>query len=78
MSDSQPGEHCSPDNSSVYWSIRPSSQKQTYPYPILGVDQMTIDKSLKVRRGGTGNRSVLTRGERLEKLKETDRWQEGD
>ncbi len=39
---------------------------------------MTIDKSLKVRRGGAGNRSVLTRMERLEKLKETDRWQEGD
>jgi len=39
---------------------------------------MTIDKSLKIRRGGTGNRSVLTRMERLEKLKETDRWQEGD
>jgi small basic protein (TIGR04137 family) len=39
---------------------------------------MTIDKSLKVRRGGSSNRSVLTRGERLEKLKETDRWQEGD
>ena len=39
---------------------------------------MTIDKSLKVRRGGTGNRSVLTRGERLAKLKEADRWQEGD
>jgi small basic protein (TIGR04137 family) len=39
---------------------------------------MTIDKSLKVRRGGVGNRSVLTRAERLEKLKETERWQEGD
>ena len=39
---------------------------------------MTIDKSLKVRRGGSGNRSVLTRIERLEKLKETDRWKEGD
>ena len=39
---------------------------------------MTIDKSLKIRRGGSGNRSVLTRMERLEKLKETDRWQEGD
>jgi len=39
---------------------------------------MTIDKSLKVRRGGAGNRSVLTRGERLEKLKESERWQEGD
>jgi small basic protein (TIGR04137 family) len=38
---------------------------------------MTIDKSLKVRRGATGNRSVLSRAERLERLKETDRWQEG-
>lgn len=39
---------------------------------------MTIDKSLKVRRGGSTNRSVLTRAERLEKLKETERWKEGD
>ena len=39
---------------------------------------MTIDKSLKVRRGMTANRSVLTRNERLEKLKEADRWAEGD
>ncbi len=39
---------------------------------------MTIDKSLKIRRGGTGNRSVLTRNERLGKLKEADRWQDGD
>jgi small basic protein (TIGR04137 family) len=38
---------------------------------------MTIDKSLKVQRGSTSNRSVLTRAERLERLKETDRWQEG-
>ncbi len=39
---------------------------------------MTIDKSLKIRQGGSANRSVLTRGERLEKLRETDRWKEGD
>lgn len=39
---------------------------------------MTIDKSLKVRRGAASNRSVLTRAERLARLKETDRWQEGD
>jgi small basic protein (TIGR04137 family) len=38
---------------------------------------MTIDKSLKVQRGATSNRSVLSRAERLERLKETDRWQEG-
>jgi small basic protein (TIGR04137 family) len=39
---------------------------------------MTIDKSLKVRRGATSTRSVLTRAERLERLKETDRWKDGD
>lgn len=39
---------------------------------------MTIDKSLKVRRGATSTRSVLTRAERLERLKETERWKDGD
>jgi small basic protein (TIGR04137 family) len=39
---------------------------------------MTIDKTLRVRRGAARNRSVLTRVERLEKLKEADRWKEGD
>jgi small basic protein (TIGR04137 family) len=38
---------------------------------------MTIDKSLKIRRGATSTRSVLSRAERLERLKETDRWVEG-
>ncbi len=37
---------------------------------------MTIDKTLKVKRGATGNRSVLTRVERVEKLKELERWTE--
>ena len=39
---------------------------------------MTIDKSLKTRRGIVRSRSVLTRAERLEKLKSQDRWQEGE
>ena len=39
---------------------------------------MTIDSSLRVRRGSQGNRNVLTRAERLEKLQETERWHEGD
>lgn len=39
---------------------------------------MTIDKSLKVRAGLVRNRSVLTRAERLERLKAADRWKEGD
>jgi small basic protein (TIGR04137 family) len=39
---------------------------------------MTIDKSLKVRAGMMRTRNVLTRAERLAKLRETERWQEGD
>jgi small basic protein (TIGR04137 family) len=39
---------------------------------------MTIDKSLRVKRGATKNRSVLTRVERLQRLKEADRWSDGD
>ena len=39
---------------------------------------MTIDKSLKIRAGGTKQRNVLTRAERLAKLIANDRWQEGD
>jgi small basic protein (TIGR04137 family) len=39
---------------------------------------MTIDKSLRVKRGASRNRSVLTRVERLQRLKEADRWKEGD
>ncbi|MDD3469070.1 MAG: small basic protein [Thermoguttaceae bacterium] len=37
---------------------------------------MTMDKSLKVRKGMSGQRSVLTRGERIEHLKKADRWDE--
>lgn len=39
---------------------------------------MTIDKSLRVRRGMVRNRSVLTRGERIARLKAMERWEEGD
>jgi small basic protein (TIGR04137 family) len=39
---------------------------------------MTIDKSLRVKRGATRNRSVLTRVERIARLREADRWKEGD
>jgi small basic protein (TIGR04137 family) len=38
--------------------------------------KMTIDKSLKISTAGSGSRSVLTRAERLTKLKEADRWTE--
>ncbi|GHT26727.1 hypothetical protein FACS18942_04730 [Planctomycetales bacterium] len=37
---------------------------------------MTIDKSLKVRRGISRSRNVLTRAERIEKLLQQDRWKE--
>jgi small basic protein (TIGR04137 family) len=39
---------------------------------------MTMDKSLRVRAGMSRMRSVLTRDERIQKLKETERWKEGD
>jgi small basic protein (TIGR04137 family) len=39
---------------------------------------MTIDKSLKVKRGASGTRSVLTRVERLKQLAQSERWSEGD
>lgn len=39
---------------------------------------MTIDKSLKVAHGLVRSRSVLTRAERLETLKERERWSEGE
>jgi small basic protein (TIGR04137 family) len=39
--------------------------------------EMTIDKSLKVKAGGIKIRSVMTRGERIAKLKEMERWQDG-
>jgi small basic protein (TIGR04137 family) len=39
---------------------------------------MTIDKSLKVRAGMMRSRNVLTRAERIEKLKAADRWADGD
>ena len=38
---------------------------------------MTMDKSLRVRKGSSNVRCVLSRAERITKLKEQDRWQEG-
>ncbi len=37
---------------------------------------MTIDKSLKVKRGMNTNRSVLTRVERIKVLQDNGRWEE--
>ena len=39
---------------------------------------MTLDKSLKVSGGAIQSRNVLTRVERLKRLKELERWSEGD
>jgi len=39
---------------------------------------MTIDKSLKVRKGITRSRNVLTRAERITRLSDQDRWTESD
>ncbi|MDZ4779815.1 MAG: small basic protein [Planctomycetia bacterium] len=39
---------------------------------------MTMDQSLKLKTGLARARGVLSRDERLTKLKEMDRWKDGD
>ncbi|MGA2033170.1 MAG: small basic protein [Thermoguttaceae bacterium] len=39
---------------------------------------MTMDKSLRTRLGLARARSVLTRDERIQRLKAADRWAEGE
>ncbi|NQW46304.1 MAG: small basic protein [Planctomycetes bacterium] len=38
---------------------------------------MTMDKSLRIRKGSSSTRGVLSRGERIVKLKEQERWEDG-
>jgi small basic protein (TIGR04137 family) len=42
------------------------------------VRTVSIDPSLKVKSGQLRARNVLTRGERLERLKKARKWTEGD
>lgn len=39
---------------------------------------MSVDRSLKVKGALVRHRNVLTRAERVEKLKDEERWSEGD
>lgn len=39
---------------------------------------MSIDPSLKIKGALTRHRNVLTRAERIEMLKDEERWSEGD
>ena len=39
---------------------------------------MTLDKSLRVASTSIKNRNVLSRAERIAKLQEAERWNEGD
>ena len=39
---------------------------------------MTIDKSLKIKAGSVKTRNVYTRAERIEKLKDLEKFAEGD
>jgi len=39
---------------------------------------MTIDKSLKIKAGASKVRNVYTRAERITRLKELERFEEGD
>jgi len=38
---------------------------------------MTLDKSLKIKRGSASSRAVLTRAERIKRLKDEDKWKDG-
>ncbi len=51
--------------------------KSRVPGEAEGAFNMTMDKSLRVRAGMVRSRSVLTRAERIARLQEADRWQEG-
>ena len=39
---------------------------------------MSIDRSLKIKGALTRHRNVLTRAERVEQLRDEERWSEGD
>ncbi len=39
---------------------------------------MSIDRSLKIKGALSRHRNVLSRAERIEKLKDEERWSEGD
>lgn len=39
---------------------------------------MSIDRSLKVKGALARHRNVLTRAERIDRLKDDERWSEGD
>lgn len=39
---------------------------------------MSVDRSLKVSGALERHRNILSRAERIEKLKDEERWQEGD
>ena len=39
---------------------------------------MSLDRSLKIKNALTRHRNVLTRAERIDKLKDEDKWSEGD
>jgi small basic protein (TIGR04137 family) len=39
---------------------------------------MSVDPSLKIKGALSRHRNVLTRAERIEQLKEEERWSEGD
>src|SRR6187200_1854617 len=59
------------------WGIPPAASRGPLAQPALSEPSMTIDKSLKVKSGAIKNRNVLTRAERILKLQEADRWQDG-
>jgi small basic protein (TIGR04137 family) len=75
-----PGRRCWKGPGALYSEIRRGGFTPAAIVPQVGKRglKMTIDKSLRVRKGLMRSRNVLTRAERIEKLSQADRWEEGD
>jgi small basic protein (TIGR04137 family) len=54
-----------------------AGQLPTKDLDCQGFPPMTMDKSLRVRRGSASARGVLSRAERITKLQEQERWAAG-
>lgn len=58
--------------------LKPPKEFRWQPYNVAGINLMTMDKSLRSRKGMVRARSVLNRAERLARLQEAERWKPGD
>lgn len=70
------GSHRLPPGNAAAWpSMSSGTPRQVTS--TKGFPAMTMDKSLRVRKGSSAARGVLSRAERIVKLKEQEKWGEG-